>query len=332
MTSALNLMGLPEAAKELGMGRSVDRLMRRHNLDPTILQSFDGYLPAQAVIDVLESAAEEFDCPHFGLIVAKYRPSLAFGVLAQLMKASPNIGVALQTAHRRLNLFTQSSLWDIQTNADAATISRVNRYPFRNSSIQMQSLGIGSYFKLLQALTEPGWHPTSVSFMQPAPPPASRLYYRQLFGAPVYFDRELDCISLAAADLQRPIPTSDPALLAIIEQHIATLEAPVDEDFRSQVNLVIRQLLDTGTCTMEVVAAKLGMHSKTLQRSLQEENTTFKELLSEARMQVAEFYLSNSQIELVQLTDILGYSCPSALSRSFKKHHGVSPQNWRKAL
>lgn len=71
------------------------------------------------------------------------------------------------------------------------------------------------------------------------------------------------------------------------------------------------------------------MHRKALQRSLKAENTTFKELLSEARMQVAELYLSNSGIELVQLSNILGYSCPSALSRSFKKHHGVSPLHWR---
>lgn len=325
-------MGLQEAAQELDKAEALEPLMRRHKLDPALLHSFDGYLPAQSVVDFMESAAVEFNCPHFGLLVAQYRPSLAFGVLAQLIKASPNIGVALNTAQRRLNLFTQSSLWDIQINTDVAVISRENRYPFKGSSTQMETLGIASYFKLLKALAEPDWHPTSVSFRRQAPPAASRQYYRQLFEAPVYFESEMDCISLRTVDLQKPIPSSDPELLAIIEQHITTLEAPVDEDICSQVNLMIRQLLDTGTCTMEVVAGKLGMHSKSLQRALQAESTTFKELLSEARMQLAEFYLLNSQIELIQLADILGYSCPSALSRSFKKQHGVSPQIWRKGL
>lgn len=190
-------------------------------------------------------------------------------------------------------------------------------------------MGIATYLRLLKALLGPNWHPSSASFKCPAPPPESAQYYRQMFGAPVYFDRELDCINLKASDLETPISTSDPELLAIIEQHIDSLEAPVDDDIRSQVNLVIRQLLDTGACTIEAVAGKLGLHSKSLQRALKNENTTFKELLSEARMQVAEFYLSNSQIELIQLADILGYSCPSALSRSFKKQHGISPLHWR---
>lgn len=327
LTSPLNLQGLREAAAELGV--SIDPLLVRHNIDPSLLDSFEGLIPAISVIKLMEDAAETFSCPHFGVVVAKYKVGLAWGVLTQLIKASPNVGVALQNCHRRLRVFTQSSLWDLRLSGDTASIVRTNRYPFRSPSTQLETLAIGNYFKLLKALIGPQWHPTSITLTRPAPPPASEKHYRQLFEAPVYFDREMDSINLKASDLQIPIATSDPELLAIVEQHIETLEAGAKDDICSQVNLVIRQLLDTGTCTMQVVAEKLGLHSKSLQRALQAENTTFKELLSEARMQVATFYLSNSEIELIRLTDILGYSDPSAFSRSFKKQYGLSPQHWR---
>ena len=330
LTSPLNLLGLREAAAELGV--SVEPLMLRHNIDPSLLESFEGFMPAISIVELVEDAAETFNCPHFGLLAAKHRPGLAWGVLTQLIKASPNVGVALRNCHRRLKVFTQSSLWDLRVSGDTASIVRINRHSFRSPSIQVETLAIGSYFKLLKALMGAEWHPTSITLTRPAPPPASAKCYRQVFEAPVYFDRELNCINLKASDLQIPIPTSDPELLAIVEQHIATLEASTGDDICSQVNLVIRQLLDTGTCTMNVVAEKLGLHSKSLQRALQAENTTFKELLNESRMQVAKFYLSNSEIELVHLTDILGYSDPSAFSRSFKKQHGVSPQHWRQGL
>lgn len=327
LTSTLNLLGLQEAADELQV--DLAPLLLQHNIDLSLREAAGGYIPANSFVELLEKAAEAFDCPHFGLLVASHKPGLSFGVLNQLIKASPNVGVALHNAHRRVKVFTQSSLWHVRTSADTATIIRTNRYPFPSSSIQAESLGIGNYFKLLKDLMGPGWHPTSVVFTRPAPPPASVRFYRNMFESPVYFDREHSGINLKASDLQLPIPTSDPELLAIIKQHITTLESAAEDDIRSQVNQVIRQLLDTGTCTMQVVAGTLGMHSKGLQRALQEQGTSFKELLVETRLQVAQFYLSNSKIELIRLADILGYSDSSAFSRSFKKQCGLSPQHWR---
>ena len=327
LVSSVILQGLKEAAAEIGV--SVEPLLRRFDIDPGLLKTFEGYMPAIPFIEFLESAAEEFDCPHFGLLVASHRPSLAYGVLAQLIKASPDVGTALEHAHRRLLVFTQTSLWNIEVEADTAALVRANRNPIERSMVQTQSLAIGSYFKLLKALLGPNWHPLSVSFTYPSP--VSERFHKHLFQAPVYFGQEYTGISFRASDLQVPIATADPDLLAIIEQHIDTLANAVDDDMGSRVKLLIRQHLDTGTCTIDVIAGKLGIHRKALQRLLSAQNTTFKEELSETRMQLAEFYLLHSQIELLDLSHILGYSGPSALSRGFKKQHGVSPQQWRQA-
>ena len=328
LTSPLNLLGLLNAAVELDV--SLEPLLLRHRIDPAWLAPFDGFIPSSSIVELMEDAAETFNCPHFGLLVAKHKPGLSLGVLSLLIKASPNVGVALQQAHRRLQVFTQSSLWDLRVSGDNASIVRANRHPFGSPSIQVETIAIGGYFKLLEALMGDNWHPLSVTFTRPAPPPGSVKIYRQVFGAPVYFDREQNCINLKSSDLQTPIATGDPELLTIIEQHITTVDNATDDDICSQVNLTIRQLLDTGTCTIAVVAGQLGLHSKSLQRQLHAENTTFKELLRDVRMQMAESYLTNSQIDLIRLADILGYSSASALSRSYKQRYGVSPQHWRR--
>ena len=326
MTSGLNFLGLDAAAAELGI--DVKPLLRKFKIDPGLMDKPEAFISTESWSDFLEFTAREFDCSNFGLLIAKHRPPLGFGVLAQLLKASPDVGSALVNGHRHVGIFTDLR-WDLRVDSEHATVVRVDRLQLEGDKRQHKSLSIAQYFKLLKGLLGPQWRPGSIYFM--FRPPKNIRHYKQFFEAPVYFGQEYDGIRFSASDLQIPISTHDADLLLIIEQHIATMERGKDDSLTSKVDLVIRQYLDSGVCSIELAASKMGMHSKALQRALKAENTTFKEMLSEARMQVAELYLSNSDIELIQLSDILGYSCPSALSRSFKKQYGVSPLHWRQA-
>jgi len=70
--------------------------------------------------------------------------------------------------------------------------------------------------------------------------------------------------------------------------------------------------------------------SNSLQRALSEQDVTFKQLLLELRMEVAEHYLQSSALALSDLTEMLGYRNLSAFSRAFKHSHGESPEQWKK--
>ena len=324
MTSSLSLLGLDAAAAELAI--DVKPLLRKFRIDPLLLDKPEGFISSKSWSDFLEYTASEIDCSYLALLIARYRPPLGFGVLAQLLKASPDVGSALIKGHQHAGIYTDLR-WDLRIEKEHATVIRVDRMQLDGEIRQHKSLSIAQYVKLLKGLLGPQWHPASVHFM--FSPPKTISYYKQFFGAPVYFAQEFDGIRFPASDLKVPISTHDSELLEIIEQHVATMERCKDDSLSSRVDLFIRQYMDSGACSIELVADRMGMHCKALQRSLKAENTTFKELLSEARMQVAELYLSNTSIELIQLSNILGYSSPSVLSRSFKKHHGVSPQYWR---
>jgi AraC-like DNA-binding protein len=76
----------------------------------------------------------------------------------------------------------------------------------------------------------------------------------------------------------------------------------------------------------------LNLHPKTLHRQLKKHDLTFKQLLKEERFNLAKYYLSKSNIQLIQLATILGYSDASALSRSFKNESGMSPQEWKLSI
>lgn len=326
LASSLNLSGLEEATVELGV--SALPLLRRFGLDPQQLKKSENYVSAVVITEFLEAAAHEFDCPHFAILLARHRPNLAFGVLAQIIKASPDVGTALTNAHRHLRMWTQATGWELETQGEQAILIRTAHYQATGSMRQAVLLSLAIYTRLLQGLLGPNWSPEVVNFTMNAP--SELQYYRRFFRAKLAFDQEYDGLRFPASDLATPISSSDPELLAIIEQHIASLEQVSGDSLRDKVELLIRQQLDSRSCNLDGISARLGMHSKAVQRTLVAEGTSFKQLLNEARLKLAEFYLRNSSIDLLQLSSILGYSCPSALSRGFKNQHGVSPQAWRK--
>jgi AraC-like DNA-binding protein len=325
LIASFTLMGLRAAADELGVDPLP--LLAKFDIDARLIDKTEGFISLNAFVSFLEAAALEFECPHFALLIAKHRPKLGFGVLGQLLKASPDVGTALRKAHRHVAIVTENTRWDVLVEFGQASIVRYERHPLEQPQQQMLSLSIAQYYQLLKGLMGGQWRATSVSFSFPAPP--DKQEYKRFFQAPVYFGEEHNAISFPESHLKYAIPTSDPELLEILKKHIETLEQDVGDNISDKVTLLIRQLLDSGSCSLESIAARLYMHPKTLQRALRQDGTTFKELLRKTRLEVAEFYLLRSQIGLVQLADILGYNAPSALTRSFKQEHGMSPQLWR---
>lgn len=88
-----------------------------------------------------------------------------------------------------------------------------------------------------------------------------------------------------------------------------------------------RELLDT---SMEEAAAELHVTSRTLRRKLADEGTSFQELKDHLRRDTAIHYLSQPSIPIAQVSQLLGFSEPSAFTRAFKQWTGVSPSLYRR--
>ena len=64
------------------------------------------------------------------------------------------------------------------------------------------------------------------------------------------------------------------------------------------------------------MASALGLHPRTLQRRLRDEGESFEGIKDSVRRDVALRYLQQPDVSLVRVTEILGYSETSVLSRS----------------
>ncbi len=84
---------------------------------------------------------------------------------------------------------------------------------------------------------------------------------------------------------------------------------------------------------IEGVARELATSRRQLQRAFAESgDTSFREVLAAVRMQHARNLLANENVPIGRVAASVGYHQPAQFAKSFRRHHGTPPTNFRRAL
>ena len=175
--------------------------------------------------------------------------------------------------------------------------------------------------------------PIEVRFTHDPPPDMS--HHKELFAAPVLFRQPYNGYVFSSALLHMPIVSHDSKLNAELERQAEQMleHLPKTGDFSRRVQELISAELRGGNPSADNVAAKLGMHPKTLSRRLKSESTSHQQLLDQLRYRLAERYLRQADLSISEVAFLLGYSDTSSFNKAFKRWTGTPPQAFRqKAL
>jgi len=170
--------------------------------------------------------------------------------------------------------------------------------------------------------------PIRLELMQPR---AHARMIERHFGCPVVFGAPRNAIVFRALDAQRPFVTRNAELLAMLAPQFEEelKQENEDENVAGRVRAAIQQKLTGRRPSVEDIADALHMSSRTLQRRLQDEGSSFQRVLDEARHQLARHYLNNSYLELNEAAYLLGYEDGNSFVRAFRTWEGVPPARWR---
>lgn len=138
----------------------------------------------------------------------------------------------------------------------------------------------------------------------------------------------------AREDLERPFITANNVMLEYLEPQLKQRlsEVVTAETFSGQVQKKLWKMIPSGNFTVEVVAEELGVSVRTLQRKLQLENTTFKEVLQSAQKFMAIQYMREKQLSAEEIAFLVGYSEVSSFARAFKRWTGQTVGEYRQQL
>jgi AraC-like DNA-binding protein len=157
--------------------------------------------------------------------------------------------------------------------------------------------------------------------------------HRAFFDAPVRFGVPHTELVFDRDVLATPLATADPNLLEIL--------LPAAEEKRGrpspealltdQVRRALRAALCNDDAQLEVIAKRLGLTGRSLQRRLRDEGTSFQNVRDEMRRELSDRYLGEG-MSLAEISFLLGFSEPSAFFRAFKRWTGITPFERRAML
>jgi AraC-like DNA-binding protein len=128
-------------------------------------------------------------------------------------------------------------------------------------------------------------------------------------------------------------PSADAALRHLLERYAADQLAkiPTSARFSQRIRACILSRLPLGSLTAETVATQFSMSNRTLRRRLQEEATSFQEVLDEVRVELAHHYLTKEKRGIDEVAFLLGFSDPSAFTKAFRRWTGQTPADFVRA-
>jgi AraC-like DNA-binding protein len=324
--STAYLRVLVDALDEAGCDRRA--LCARSGIDPAVFDDANGYVPARALLRLWEAASEALHDEGLGLHLGeRARPRFA-NVVFYLLMSSATLREGLERVARYQRVLVRG--WKFELVEEGRNVFL--RYG-----------GGGSHSRTLRELTEYltvlgleycrwvvdlDFHPLEVRFEHRAPPDTRE--HLRIFGCPVRFGVEATGMLLSPETLDRASAYAHPELAGEHEEfakrYLAEMESP---GLVAQLRQLLVGCLESGGLDLRGAARALGMSSRTLQRRLADESTTFAKLLEELRREIAEQQLRTTRASVDEIAYITGYSEASTFERAFKRWTQKTPREFR---
>ena len=165
--------------------------------------------------------------------------------------------------------------------------------------------------------------PPEIHFMHDAPPDPDD--YAAFSGSLIKFGMPHNGYLIEKAVLERPMRGANVRMHAAFDHYARELSDRAALGARSRARDAITARLGSGDMCMESVAAGLAMSVPTLRRRLEEEGTTFTDLVDDVRRDLAERYLRDPERSISEIAALLGFAHAPAFHKAFRRWKGVTP-------
>ncbi len=307
-------------------GLNPDYLLECVGIDTAQLHNSESRVLAYKIKDAWELAAQSAGDSAFGLSAAQVAFPTMFHSLGVTMSASHSLADAFDKFIRLRHVIDTLSVNSFEES------DKYFKFSWTPVSGVESTIGAEAFGACLLTLCRwscgIGFSPVKVTLIRNKPE-ASR-QYESFFRAPVEFETYENAFYFEREAIHQPLSTANGELAVKSEQLTKEyLARTIRSDVVNKVHTVILRLLHSRNCSIDRVAEELFMSTRSLQRKLSEEGTSYESLLDEIRRELAMQCINDSNLSLQGICHILGYSDSSNFGRAFKRWTNLSPGEYR---
>ena len=306
---------------------------RHANVDPGIVDEPNSRVPASFMERLWSSGERLTGDPDLGLHSAEaYNPG-ALSIVGYVILSCRTTGQALDRLARYAPLLNEG-LRVTMTRGNGTTacafdaVERFDSFVKHAPRQAMETLAAGVVVTL-QRLATVAVQPSAVTFRHA--PPASIAEHLRILGPTVRFDQPENSVVYPSSALEASMLSADPALLEVFEADARKRLEQLDSrgPVSGRILAILAARLKGEVPTLASIASELAMSERSIQRSLREERTSYRELVDEVRKELALEHLARTGTSATDVAFLLGFSEQSAFTRAFRRWTGSAPTQFR---
>ncbi len=308
-------------------GAEVRPLYAAAGLSAAQLLREDVRVPASVMAYIWKTAIDASSEPYLALKLglnqysAQQTPSL-------IMSTSATVGEAFGQAIRYGQLI--ANVMDVSMQPEGALLAlRFELQPAwqredRRVTLDCLLIAMMSASRSIGSLTGVPQPPERVS-LQAAHLPDRGFVYR-CFDCPIELDQPCNAVYFRESVLKQEVVQPNPGLRAAIQAYADDIYAQLAPagSLCDRVRRTLTRALPARPGQRQV-ARELNMSVRTLQRKLDREGASYRQLVEQVHVQCAHHHLSTGKRPLEEVAYLAGYSDASSLLRAYKRHYKTLP-------
>ena len=199
-----------------------------------------------------------------------------------------------------------------------------------NSELELPEILVGIEFAFLVGLIRRATREQIMPLSVTAKRPMKNRAYAEFIGKPITVG-DKNRLVFSKEDALAPFVSRNESMWEFFEpelkRRLSMMET--DDSYAARVCSALMELLLGGECTIDDAAKKLGYSKRSLQRRLQEENTSFQKQLNSARELLAKAYLANTEMTAEEIAFLPGYQETGSFLRAFSVWTGRTFREYR---
>jgi AraC-like DNA-binding protein len=289
-----------------------------------------GDIPMQDFLHILRTGDRLLAEGQLGFMLGRKMQVLAMGPVGVAIASAPNLREGLQV----LESFTRLHATYVDIGARSTLRGMTVTILYQHDTGYVERFHTQTAMMLLQQYIETliGKPISDAQFRLAIPEPEDNAEYMNALHGRISFGASANEVDIPHRWLDMPSPYYHPelwrqaqmALSQGLKQQIETEETPFKQHIAGLLRTSEPPLPDVGD-----VAFNLNVSQRTLNRRLQAENTSFRQLKSQTLAGWAKQYLRETEYSVEAIAEELGYKDTANFRRAFRKSEGCSPIEYR---
>ena len=306
-------------------GADVGAMLQRSGLTARAMNDKNVPLDVRNQIKFVELVADAIDDRLLGFHLAQIYDPREIGLLHYVAASADTLWESLLRLERYSTLVNDGIALTVK-KGNLLRVSFQYAGVSRHTDTHQIEFWMASLIRFCRRLTRRDLKPVHVRIMHPRA--EDRREIAKLVDGDIETGADVDEIEFPVEVGGFPIVTADPYLnqlcVQCCEETLARRETK-GSSLKVKVENAIAAILPHRKIRIDIIAAKLGMSSKTLARRLSSEGCSFAQILNDLRSALAHRYLVERSLSISEIAWLLGYAEIGAFTRAFQRWTGMTP-------